>query len=279
MRKSLSLLILIILITSACNYPSANTPNSNQVDTQVALLLTTMPPTTTAPIPIQISITNTATIPSTQTETQLPTATLTATQTSTVMPTNPGLALGTPTWTNPNDWKGFYLNAQDSEIQITQSDGNLVMTAIHANDWHGYTLTYIKGTNFYLEATFKTGGCSGLDQYGLVFRAPDTTQGYFFSVSCDGQYSLRKWISSGFSDTDPISWTKSADILAGAEQVNQLGVKADGNQYSLYANGKLLGQVTDDSFLGKGIFGAQIASVNTPGFTVMVQSMRFWSLP
>ena len=279
MRKSILLLILLILITSACNYPSVNTPNSKQVDTQIALLLTSMPSATATSVPAQKTITNTETISTIPTATQLPTSTLLPTQTSTPSTISPGLALGTPTWTNPSDWKGFYLNAQDAEIQITQSNGNLVMTAVHANDWHGYSLTYVKGTNFYLEATFKTGSCSGLDQYGLVFRAPDTTQGYFFSISCDGQYSLRKWISSGFSDTDLISWKKSTDILAGADQVNQLGVKADGNQYSLYANGKLLGQATDDSFPGIGIFGVQIASVNTPGFTVTVQSMRFWNLP
>jgi hypothetical protein len=54
---------------------------------------------------------------------------------------------------------------------------------------------------------------------------------------------------------------------------------ANGNQYSLYANGVLLGSATDDTFLGEGIFGVYIASVNTPGLTVDVQGMSFWNQP
>jgi hypothetical protein len=279
MKKSILIMLLVMLVFSACNFPSNIHPTSNPVDTQVALLLTTMPTATimllATQTPTSIGLTSTPTL----TETQPVTATPTPLATQTVIPGDPGLALGTPTWINPSDWKGFYLNNLDPEIQFSQSDGNLVMTAVHANEWHGWSLTFIKGTNFYLVGTFKTGGCSGLDQYGLVFRAPDTTQGYFFSVSCDGEYSLRKWISGGFSDTDVISWTNSPDILAGSEQVNRLGVKANGNHYSLYANGKLIGEASDDSFLSKGIFGAHIASANTPGFTVTVQSMQFWNLP
>jgi hypothetical protein len=283
-KKNISLIFLMVFFLSSCNLPSSqNTPASNQVDTQVALLLTTMPTNTIVPLPTQITTSTMTPGAPLQTETQTATATATntATNSTTFTPVagDPSQNLGTPTWVNSSDWSGFYFNNQDPEIQITQSNGNLVLTAVHANEWHGWSLTYIKGTNFYLEGTFKTGGCSGLDQYGLVFRAPDTTQGYFFSVSCDGEYSLRKWISSGFSDNDIISWTKSADISAGADQTNRLGVKAIGNQYSLYVNGKLLGEATDDSFLQKGIFGAHIASVNTPGFTVTVQSMRFWVLP
>ena len=274
-------MLLTLFIFTACNFPSKTTPNSNQVDTQVALLLTTMPTATVFPTPLPTQIPASPTLPlvPTQTQTQPSTATPTLPPTSTVMPSDPSQAYGTPTWTNPSDWKGFYFNNQDPEIQISQSNGSLVLTAVHANGWHGWSLSFTKGTNFYLEGTFKIGGCSGLDRYGLVFRAPDTTQGYFFGVSCDGEYSLRKWISGGSSYTDIISWTKSPDILAGSDQVNRLGVKANGNQYSLYVNGKLLGEASDDSFLGEGIFGAYIASVNTPGLTVTVQSMQFWNLP
>ncbi len=281
MKKSILLMLFALLILSACNFPSKTKPNPNQVDTQVALLLTTMPTATIYPTPVSTQIPPSPTVSIASTQTQSPTVTTTPTlpPTSTLSPSDPSQAYGTPSWTNPSDWKGFYLSPQDPEIQISQSNGSLELTAVNPNGWHGWSLTFIKAANFFLEGTFKIGDCSGLDRYGLVFRAPDTTQGYFFGISCDGEYSLRKWISGGFSDTDIISWTKSPDILAGAGQVNRLGVMVSGDQYSLYANGKLLGSASDDLFVSEGIYGAYIASVNTPALTVTVQSMRLWNLP
>ena len=284
MKKRILLLVLIFSVLSACNYPSQATPDTNQVATQVAVLLTnTTAPISTAtllqPITPTLSLATRTQEPS-PTTTQTSTATTTATPlpTDTPVPSDPALSLGSPTWSNPSNWKGFYFDDTGSEIHYTLSGNDLVLTALHANGWHGWSMTYIKGTNFYLEGTFSISACSGLDRYGLVFRSPDTNRGYFYGVTCDGQYSLRNWIGDGFSENDIVSWTSSPDILAGSNQENRLGVKADGNKYSLYVNGKLLDTVTDDTYLSEGDFGAFIASINTPGLTVTVKKMQFWNL-
>ena len=216
MKKCIFTLFLILLMTSACNLPTKPTPDTNQVDTQVANLLTNEPTSTSAPTQ-QPTQTFTSTLPAepTATETLLPTLTATATPTATISPSDPALGLGEPGWKNPSDWGGFYFNDQDPEVKITQSDNNLVLTAVRSDSWYGWSLSYIKGTNFYLEGTFKVGDCSGMDNYGLVFRAPDYSNGYFFGISCDGQYSLRQWVSTDFSETNAIAWTTSPDILSG----------------------------------------------------------------
>jgi hypothetical protein len=283
MRKVLIPILLVLFLLPGCNFPTAKTPDTNQVDTQVAQMLTSMPTAAEiTPEATHLSATATmVTFTSTATSTLVPTATPTIipTTTSTQAPSDPAISLGTPTWTNPGDWKGFYFDSTGSEVKYILSDNDLELIALNANGWYGWSLTYIKGTNFYLEGTFKVNACSGLDRYGLVFRAPDTSQGYFYQISCDGQYAVRKWIGSGFSDNDIISWSTSSDILAGSNQVNRLGVMANGNQLSFYANGKLLSSASDDTFVSEGIFGAFIASSDTPELTVDVQSMKFWKLP
>jgi hypothetical protein len=286
MKKSIIVSMLCLLVLTACNLPSSLTPTPNLVESQVALLLTQIP-SATATNKIQNSPIPTTAIPSTTTNPI--TLTATSTQTSTLTPTLLPSAtsapadliasLGTPSWKNPANWKGFYLNGSDSEVTITQSNNNLVLTALHADGWYGWSLSYIKGKNFYLEGTFKVGSCSGLDRYGLIFRAPDTSQGYFFGVSCDGQYSLRTFVSGSFSKTNIVDWTQSDSILTGPNQVNRIGVLVKDNNYSLYINGKLISTKSDDTFSAEGIFGAYIASINTVNLTVSVQAMDFWNLP
>ena len=278
--------MLCLLVLTACNLPSSSTPTPNLVESQVALLLTQIP-SATSTNKIQSSPIQTTAIP--YTATSPITLTATSTQTSTLTPTLPPTAtstpgdfsatLGTPSWKNPANWSGFYLNPTDSEVTITQSNNNLILTALHADGWHGWSLSYIKGKNYYLEGTFKIGSCSGLDRYGLVFRAPDTSQGYFFGVSCDGQYSLRTFVSGSFSETNILDWTQSGSILTGSNQVNRIGVLVKDNNYSLYINGEFIITESDDTFSAEGVFGVFIASINTVNLTVSAQKMEFWNLP
>jgi hypothetical protein len=53
---------------------------------------------------------------------------------------------------------------------------------------------------------------------------------------------------------------------------------ADGKKLSLYANGVLLKEVSDDIHLS-GKFGVFVGSVKTPDFTVLVDEMAYWDLP
>ncbi len=280
MKKNIYIMLFIPYILSACYFQSQVTPTSKQLDTQLPLKPATLPTSTVFSAAPETQITASPTLPiiPTQTNTPIFTASPTIQPIFTVMPTELRQTTVDPTWTNPSDWNGFIFNSQNPYIKISLSNGNLELKAVRAHA-SGWSLTNTKVANFYLEATFKIGMCSGSDEYGLVFRAPDSTRGYLFGVSCDGGYALNKEIAGGLLVIEGIIGGKSPDILVDAGQVNLLGVKATGNQYSLYVNGKLLGEGTNDSFLGEGIFGAFIRSANIPGLTVMVQSMRFWTPP
>ena len=137
-------------------------------------------------------------------------------------------------------------------------------------------LTWPVLENFYYEITASPGKCKGQDHYGLVARAPDENRTYLFGVSCDGQYSLRKW--DGKRMTYLVEWTPSEEINKGANQNNRLGIKADGNTLSLYANGKLLTEKNDNSYK-KGGIGVFISSAETTEFKVRVSEAAYWELP
>jgi hypothetical protein len=131
----------------------------------------------------------------------------------------------------------------------------------------------------YIEFVTETGTCSGLDQYGIVARMVGSDNGYIgylYGFSCDGKYSLRGW--DGEAMTAFVNWTPSADILAGSNQVNRIGIKLDGTKISMYANGKLLKEINTDAYT-QGWYGVFIGASSTANFTVTGTEFSVWELP
>jgi hypothetical protein len=108
-----------------------------------------------------------------------------------------------------------------------------------------------------------------------LVRAPDPTQGYLYRLSCDGRYSFRKWDRKHF--TTLVDWTTSPAILKGAGQANRTGVLANGDTYTLYANGLKLGTASDTTYT-EGIFGLWVASYQTANFVVRVDEVDYWNM-
>jgi hypothetical protein len=292
MKKTLVFLCCVAILISACGSAKKATPVVDQVATQVSVVLTSMPSATQPPTQVVIA---TQTQPAaTQTPaptlspttapspTSVPTSTAlpTIAATATISPEDPRLSLGKPTWerTKFEVGKDFYYDTTSPEFLVEAINGMLVMTGMKADGFHGWTLTYPRPQDFYLEATVKTGDCSGRDRYGLVLRGSDytDTKGYFLGFSCDGQYDLRKLDVSQFSDV--FTWKPAVGLLAGSNQTNRLGVMLKGNKFSFYANGKLIGEATDNTYMDAGYFGLYIAAVNTPGFNVQMSSIAYWDL-
>lgn len=281
----LSLVAVIVLLT-ACNAPgspaAASTPTADLVATQVALMLTQMPTVThqpstatQAPSPTPPSAT------STPTETSSPTPTSTDTPEPTPSNSDPKVYLGQPVWQTTFDSGKAFGVIDNENTRIRQENGALQLTGVNANGWLGWSVTFSRQPlDFYIDATFTTQTCSGADQYGLIFRAPDTNAGYFFGVTCSGQYYFE---SNDFKEngvqTRIIQATSDPHLLPGSNQTNRLGVMAKGDQISLYANGVLLQTVTDTSFAEKGYFGAFVAAYQTAGFTVSMEDIALWDLP
>lgn len=284
MRKILLLTVLLGLILSACNYPAggsrpSSTPNAEEVATHVSVLLTAQPSSTPPPAAAtSFAPEATATVEVIATATRAPVSPTPA-PSATLSPGDPKAGLGEPAWKNNFDTgKGFALETpyEDDNVRFAVENNMLVMTGRQDNGWHSWRLTSPKVQDYYLEAATHTMDCSGEDIYGLVVRAPDfeSGQGYYFGVTCDGRYNLAKWQDQGL--VSMISLTKNEAIQAGSNRANTLGVKLTGSRIALYANGKLLQEIDDDTFVAAGYFGVWIAANRTPGFTVEVDQMSLW---
>lgn len=282
MRKIMPFLFTTIFLLTACNLPIRSiqsTPTPDSVATQVSELLTAAPVLTqTQSGP---AATNT---PAAPTGTAAPTLTLTPAVSATPnQPTvtppagDPKNSLGEPTWHDTLDSsKTFYLY-DNGNTKITQENGAVNLTGVTANGWIGWTLTYSHPVqNGYLEMTFTPQTCSGGDLYGIVFRTPDADAGYFYGVTCDGKFNLSARDLKTDTNQSLIPATSNAAIQTGSNQTNRLGIRLNGNQIGLYANGVLLQEISDANFPNEGNFGAFVAANATTGFTVHLDEVSLW---
>ncbi|MBN2547910.1 MAG: hypothetical protein JXB15_02035 [Anaerolineales bacterium] len=232
-------------------------------------------PNTSTPLPTRTPLpSDTPTV----TNTPLPSDTPTITVEPSATPDDPRLNLGDPTWQDTFQEGANWFLFSDEHVEMRLQQGKLWMTAFNADKYDGWMLRQPvqELSNFYMEVTVQTGGCAGLDRYGLLGRASaDTSRSYIFGLSCDGRYSLRRWASGS---TMLVEWTTSEHILAGANQTNRMGLRAEGSTLSIYANGHLLAQVEDDAY-ASGSIGLFIGALATPGFTVQVSEVSVWELP
>ncbi len=307
MKFTFSILLICALLLTGCNLPAAAptaaTPapqaEKDRIDTQVAKLLTQLPsatpltaketplptatrpaapeaaasatpvPPTATPVPPTATAAPSATaLPPTAAPTEAPTATVSA--------ADPVPGLGAPTWKDEFTKNSYFGTFDETETKVEVSGGALVLTAKNANSYYGWTMSYPKPKNFYLEATVKTGSCSSTDRYGLIFRSPDTSKGYFLTVTCDGQYSFRAWDGSEFSDI--VAWTKTAAIKTGGGQTNRIGVLAKDKGFTFFVNGVKVGDASDGTYTEGGLFGVCIAAKATAGFNVAVDHIEYWKL-
>ena len=207
--------------------------------------------------------------------------------TFTPAPGDPRSRLGTPTSTDPmdNDTAWVWPTGVDQYTKTSFGGGYQTITALTTMDgWRMANPTGEPFGNIYLEATFRTGACSGSDHYGLIARVPEVTnptQGYLFEFTCDGKYTVRRWdgeVSPKGVMTRLVDWKASSAIATGANQVNRMGVMLVGSRLMLYANGSLLADVKDTLF-PTGNFGVMLGSQNAKGFTIQVDSMSYWLNP
>ncbi len=205
-------------------------------------------------------------------------ASVTVSPTSTLASGDPKAGLGTPTFHDTFQSVGNWQVFEDDHVKFEIADGKLTMTAFNADHWNGWMMVG-QATNGYIEFVAETGTCSGLDQYGIAARMVGSDKGYtgyLFGITCDGRYSLRAW--DGEVMTRLADWTPSSEIVTGSNKVNRIGIKLDGTKISLYANGKLLKEITSDAY-DHGLYGVFIGAASTADFTVTGSEFSVWELP
>ncbi len=211
-----------------------------------------------------------------------PTATPTSapTPTPTIASNDPGIYLGAADWTDGmDDIKNWPVDKNDYSSAVHENGYYRITSLADADGWRlASTEAFING---YVELVFTTETCSVDDHYGIIFRVPvllEANRGYLFGVTCDGRYNLREWDGTSGDQgtmTTLIRYTNSAMIKTGSNKQNVLGVMTKGNVISLYINGELVDQISDDTLTG-GYFGAFAGWEQTENFTVHVDKASYW---
>lgn len=316
MKKVVILIVLAILVLTACSQQATPTQTDSEMATKVAQILTNMPtatgqgPKSTSTTPGLPTIAVTATKPpadATQapnptaaapeaTATQAPSATpvpptATATQpapsntpsgpTATTVAGDPRANLGNPTWTDKMDNGNNWPTGTDPSgyTAIDFNNGLMELTGLQAID--GWRLTYKKFGDAYLEMTVDSGSCLPKDRYGVIVRVPNSSQanrGYLFVFTCGGNFAIRKWDGPSNAMTNLVNWKANAAIKSGANQTNRMGVKLEGSKLALYANGVLVGEAQDDTW-SAGVFGIFAGSHESNEYTIKVDEISYWELP
>jgi hypothetical protein len=284
MRKKTVFLLLIAVLATACTKVGSRSSDS-MIATEVARQLTAQAgpaePEQPAPGATPENAPPPAELP-TVTPTDTPTVTPTATSTPTQTPSadDPAVALGGATWRDDFHAPDALYAWEDSKYRFTYDSGLFVITGLQAGGGDSWTFAIDPLENFYLEMTANLPVCSGYDRYGLVIGdpLPGKQPSFIFRVACNGQYSFGWYETSGsYSYHSLISWTTSPFILAGSNQTNRLGMKAQGTRIMLYMNGHFLAE-TDAPGFGRGRFGVFAASPNTANMEVRISSLAYWRL-
>ena len=256
----LGVLLILAILISACGGAETSSP----VPTEEPGIVVDTPAPTATQLP---------------TELPQPTSTPTLEMTPTSTPeADPRQELGNSAWgavfeDGTETWFQYDHENDSAEVR----DDMLVLTSKKANGYDNWSMSYPPMTDFYLEVRFTTGPeCAGKDRFGIFFRAPDSTHGYLYNVSCDGAYQVREWNGEEF--TQLVGWTLEEHIIPGPQVEHRLGVWAEGDQYQLYVNGFQVGEFSDDTYLAEGTFGVAHAASDTPGFSVDVTEAKAWEL-
>jgi len=296
-HQRLSFLIatcLAFILLASCTRPISKAPTAipsvaitQAAQTMVAKLTTTPVSLTQAaasPTPAQatkpaaVELTNTPVQPMATSKPET-IATPTVPPAVTPNPSDPIAGLGNSDWHEAFDGTGTWYAYQDEFIRFQAKDNQLEMTAYQADNRNGWALApQLVANKFYVEMTATFGGtCRGADRFGLMLSPVSSAdKGYLFGLSCEGKFVLWKW--DGTRITALVKWTASEWVQAGPNKTNRIGIKADGNKLSLYANGSLLTELTDKTY-DKLYFGIFIGASETAKFMAQVSGLNYWALP
>jgi len=274
--------LMLACTQSAVPLPPAPIDLATQVEATLQALPTQ---TASAPAPAPSEMPSATPPPS---ATAVPTFTATPTATSELSPTptvsttpgsgDPRSWLGNPAWQDTFSTGSNWTLGADSYTRAEVEDGTLLFTGLTTMD--GWRLTWPEIEDFYLEADLNSGDCEGNDHYGLIFRVPDrhaADEGYLLGFTCDGRYWLRHWGDEKMTTLIPL--TSSTAIVAGAQRNNRMGVMADGNQLTLYANGQKLEEIEDETLTDAGGFGLFVGARKSGSLEIGAQEMAYWDLP
>lgn len=127
----------------------------------------------------------------------------------------------------------------------------------------------------YIEITASPNLCSGLDEYGLMFRVSSLGDFYRYSLSCNGQVRLDR--VAGAVASSPQPWTVSGQAPPGAPGSVRLGVWIKGTEMRFFLNGEFQFSVRTPVLAG-GVIGVFARTAGDKPLSVSFSELRIYSI-
>lgn len=169
------------------------------------------------------------------------------------------------------DWERYVNPNQNVEFQVV--DG-----AYQAHAWDGgftWTLHPTQTDDVVIEANVIQYSEYRDNAYGLMCRAkPEASgDGYFFMISADGMYTIRRGIQREVGALIP--WTRSGAIQQD-KGVNRIRVVCIGDYLALYVNGQFVAETRDDRYQ-RGSVGITAAVPEGGEVDVRFDNLEAWA--
>lgn len=148
----------------------------------------------------------------------------------------PGALLLEDLFTAPGDWDTFALQGARAQVE---NGGYRLTTTLMQFVFGRHAATY-QDVILEAEAYWLPDHEDGL--YGLLCRSGRNGKGYYFLISADGHFSIRR--SGGQSVEALVAWQASAAILRGSRR-NLFRVVCAGERLALFINGQFVAETTD----------------------------------
>jgi hypothetical protein len=315
-RFFLSILVLLSLSACVLQMPANETPSAVPAQTEIptvnvstpgeAVTPTQLPTATgtalalTAVAPAAAATTAVPTALATQPATQAPQAALSQPTATLVEPTatlsstpitgfDPYTVYGKPKYQNPmrvanlREWAppDSDVLPNNGDVRLQFKDGQLYVTGKHP-DFSTWWFSYHTLGDAYIEMTFNSENCSGEDAYGIIFRGPPhlagESYGYVVSFTCNGNLWVYRLDGiDPWQAKDLVAEEQIAAINSGSDEQNVMGVRAEGSQITIFANGDQVAQVNDDHFR-QGRLGVFVRAAGTGAYTYRVTNLAYWLL-
>lgn len=171
--------------------------------------------------------------------------------------------------------QGAWLLGQSAKGTVAMGQNELSMVIVQPKAYLFSTRTEPTFGNFYAEINASPNLCTGLDEYGLLFRTRSIGDFYRYSLSCDGQVRLDRVV--GGTAGSPQPWLVSASVPRGAPSNSRLGVWAVGRELRFFINGAFQFSVSD-SYHGSGILGVFARSAGENAVTVSFSDLKVYQI-
>lgn len=254
----------IVVVVTAVGGPRDTIVTVTPAPSAAPLPTATPRPAATRPAPTAIQ----------PTVTLSPTATLSPTLTAVPTPTTTPGVYGRLVFSDDFSQPATWDLGNDATSSKSIANGALSVT-VNLTDRYVVLFKLQSVPDVYLQTTGQAPACHTRDRYGLVFRVRDGQNYYLFDVDCDGRYRLAKMVDGNL--TPLVDWTANAAVNVGAGAVNNLTVRADGNEIDVSANGHSLAKVTDATFRVGG-FGFYVGSGLTVPYTANFDMLKVWQV-